>query len=166
MELVFVCYRFGWNQKGTFMKLMRIAVAAVALVALGATAVVAQQDPIAARKAMMKANGQAAGALAKMVKGEAAFDLATAKKSFATFEDAAAKMPALFPDNSKSGGETAATPKVWEDMADFKAKFVKFGEDAKAADASVKDLDSLKAAMGTLGKDCGGCHELYRVKKS
>ena len=142
------------------------SVAAVAVVAFGATAVLAQQDPIAARKALMKANGQAAGAIVKMTKGEAPFDLATAKKSFATFEDAAAKMPALFPDNSKTGGETTAAPKIWTDMADFKAKFVKFGADAKAAEASVKDLDSLKAALGVVGKNCGGCHETYRIKKS
>jgi cytochrome c556 len=142
------------------------AVAVVAVVALGATAVLAQQDPIAARKALMKANGQGAGPLAKMVKGEAPFDPAIAKKAFASFEDAAAKMPALFPDNSKTGGETAALPKIWEDMADFKARFVKLGNDAKTADASVKDLDSLKATFSELGKNCSGCHELYRLKKS
>lgn len=142
------------------------AFAAIAVVALAATTVVAQQDPIAARKALMKANGQNAGAISKMTKGEAPFDLAAAKKAFATFQDAAAKMPGLFPENSKSGGETAALPKIWEDTADFKAKFVKFGEDAKAAEASVKDLDSLKAALAIVGKDCGGCHQLYRVKKS
>lgn len=142
------------------------AVAAVAVVAFGATAVLAQQDPIAARKALMKSNGQNAGAISKMVKAEAPFDLATAKKAFATFQDAAAKMPNLFPPDSKSGGETAALPKIWEDMADFKAKFVKFGEDAKAAEASVKDLDSLKVAVGIVGKNCGGCHEIYRIKKS
>jgi cytochrome c556 len=52
-------------------------------------------------------------------------------------------------------------------MDDFKARFAKFGSDAKAADASVKDLDSFKAAMGNIGKnDCGGCHEVYRAKKS
>jgi cytochrome c556 len=51
-------------------------------------------------------------------------------------------------------------------MADVKARFVKLGEDAKAAEASVKDLDSLKVAFGTVGKNCGGCHELYRIKKS
>ena len=142
------------------------AVAAVAVVALGATVVLAQQDPIAARKALMKANGQGAGALAKMLKGEAPFDPAVAKKAFASFEDAAAKMPTLFPDNSKIGGETAASPKIWENMADVKARFVKLGNDAKAADASVKDLDSLKAAFSQLGKNCNDCHELYRLKKS
>ena len=142
------------------------AVAAVAIAALGATVVLAQQDPIAARKALMKANGQGAGALAKMLKGEAPFDPAVAKKAFASFEDAAAKMPTLFPDNSKIGGETAASPKIWENMADVKARFVKLGNDAKAADASVKDLDSLKAAFSQLGKNCNDCHELYRLKKN
>jgi cytochrome c556 len=142
------------------------SVAAIAVVAFGATAVLAQQDPIAARKAMMKANGGATGAVVKMVKGEAPFDLATAKKTFATYQESAAKMPALFPDNSKTGGETTAAPKIWTDMADFKAKFVKFGADAKAAGAAVKDLDSLKAAFGNVAKNCGGCHETYRIKKS
>jgi cytochrome c556 len=142
------------------------AIAAVAVAALGATVVLAQQDPIAARKALMKANGQGAGALAKMLKGEAPFDPAVAKKAFASFEDAAAKMPTLFPDNSKIGGETAASPKIWENMADVKARFVKLGNDAKAADASVKDLDSLKAAFSQLGKNCNDCHELYRLKKN
>jgi cytochrome c556 len=142
------------------------AIAAIAVVALGATVVLAQQDPIAARKALMKANGQGAGALAKMLKGEAPFDPAVAKKAFASFEDAAAKMPTLFPDNSKIGGETAASPKIWENMADVKARFVKLGNDAKAADASVKDLDSLKAAFSQLGKNCNDCHELYRLKKN
>jgi cytochrome c556 len=141
------------------------AVAAAALVALGATVVLAQQDPIAARKALMKANGQGAGALAKMVKGEAPFEPAVAKKAFASFGDAAAKMPDLFPENSKIGGETAASPKIWENMADVKARFVKLGNDAKAADASVKDVDSLKAAFSQLGKNCNDCHELYRLKK-
>ena len=114
----------------------------------------------------MKANGDQAKIGAAMAKGEAPFDLARAKAIFVQFQDAAAKMPDLFPDNSKTGGETAALPKIWEDMADFKAKFVKFGADAKAAEGSVKDLDSFKAAFAGLTKNCGGCHETYRVKKS
>ncbi len=145
-----------------------LAVAAVGVtVAVGVCAATAQQDPIAARKALMKSNGDAAKIAGAMIKGEQPFDLAAAHKIFATFQDAAAKMPALFPDNSKTGGDTSADPKIWENMADFKAKFAKFGEDAKAADASVKDLDSFKASMGDIGKnDCGGCHQTYRIKKS
>jgi len=142
-------------------------VSAVAALALALSAAAAQQDPIAARKALMKANGDEAKIGAAMAKGEAPFDLAKAHKMFATFEDAAAKMPSLFPANSKTGGDTTADPKIWENMADFKERFVKLGSDAKAADASVKDLASFKAAFANIGKnDCGGCHQKYRMKKS
>lgn len=142
------------------------AAAAVAVVSIAATAVVAQQDPIAARKALMKESGQATAAVVKMVKGEAPFDLATAQKSMKTYQDIAGKMPALFPPNSMTGGETTAAPAIWEKMDDFKAGFVKFAADAKAAEASIKDLDSLKAAVATVTRNCGGCHETYRIKKS
>jgi cytochrome c556 len=146
--------------------MIRTVFAVVAIV-LAAGIAVADQDPIAARKALMKANGDQAKIGAAMVKGEAPFDLDKVHKMLATFEDAAAKMPALFPDNSKTGGETAADPKIWENIDDFKARFAKLGTDAKDAAAKITDLDSLKAAFGNIGKnDCGGCHEKYRVKKS
>ncbi len=139
-------------------------------IALSAAAAIAQEDPIKARKALMKANGQQAKIVGDMVKGEKPFDLAAAQKAFATFQNAAAKMPGLYPDNSKGGDPSDdfnASPKVWENMADFKARFAKFGEDAKAAAASVKDLDGLKKAVGDIGKnDCGACHQEYRLKKS
>jgi cytochrome c556 len=140
---------------------------AIAAIALGVGVAVAQQDPIAARKALMKANNDQAKIGVAMMKGEAPFDLDKVHKIFATFEDAAAKMPNLFPTDSKTGGDTAADPKIWESMDDFKARFVKFGADAKDAAAKVTDIDSFKAAFGAIGKnDCGGCHEHYRVKKS
>ncbi len=143
---------------------------AIAVIVLGLSAAIAQEDPIKARKALMKANGDQAKIGAAMMKGEQPFDAAAVHKMFAQFQDAAAKMPALYPDSSKGGDpsdEFNAGPKVWEDMADFKAKFAKFGDDAKKADASVKDADSLKAALGDIGKnDCGECHKVYRLKKS
>ena len=147
-----------------------LAVATTAAIALSVCVAVAQEDPIKARKALMKANGDQAKILADMSKGDKPYDQAAVTKALAQFQDAAAKMPALYPDSSKGGDPTDefnAAPKVWEDMADFKAKFVKFGEDAKAADAKVTDADSLKAALGDIGKnDCGGCHKDYRLKKS
>jgi cytochrome c556 len=140
---------------------------AVAAVALCVGAAVAQQDPIAARRALMKANGDQAKIGASMIKGETPFDLDKARKVFAAFEEAAAKVPSLLPDNSKTGGDTAAKPEIWENMDDVKARFAKFAADAKDAMANVKDLDGFKAAFGAIGKnDCGGCHEKYRIKKS
>jgi len=141
-------------------------VLAAAIAALGITTVLAQSDPIAARKAMMKANGQAAGQGGKFVKGEEPFDLAKAKAIFATYEKAAADFGKLFPDNSKTGGETAALPAIWENKADFDAKLVKFGADAKAAAAKVTDEASFKAAFPDVQKNCGGCHNTYRKKAS
>jgi cytochrome c556 len=140
-------------------------VLAAAIAALGVTAVVAQSDPIAARKAIMKENGNQARIAREMLDGKTPYNQAAAKKVFATFQDAAAKMPALFPDNSKAG-DTAALPAVWENKADFNAKFTKFGADAKAAEAAVKDLDTFKAQMGEVAKNCGGCHQTYRKRQT
>ena len=139
---------------------------AVAVVAVGVTAVVAQSDPIAARKAMMKSNGQAAGQGAKFMKGEEPFDLAKAQAIFATYQKAAAEIGKLFPENSKTGGDTAALPPVWENKADFDAKLVKFGADAKDAAAKVKDEASFKAVFPEVQKNCGGCHQTYRKRQS
>ena len=139
---------------------------AAGVIAASVTAVLAQQDPIAARKQLMKDNGAQARVAAAIVKGEAPFDLAKAKQVFATFENTAAKFGDLFPPNSKEGGETTAAPKIWEDMNGFKAALAKFGTEAKAANASVKDLESFRASFGAVSRNCGGCHEVYRVKKS
>jgi cytochrome c556 len=145
------------------------AAASIAAVALGVSLAVAQQNVIKERKDLMKHNGAEAKIGADMIKGEKPFDMAAVHKMFAAFEDAATKMPRLFPPDSKSeAGSPSAdkyspTPKVWEDMADFKKRFEKLDADAKAADASVKDVASLKAALGNIGKnDCGGCHHDYR----
>jgi cytochrome c556 len=141
-------------------------VIAIAAVALGVSAVVAQSDPIAARKAVMKGIGDQTKVGAAMAKGEAPFDLAKAKVIFAAYVEAASKLPSLFPENSKTGGETAAAPKIWENTPDFTAKLAKLSSDAKAADGLVKDLDTFKTNFGEITKSCGGCHETYRLKKS
>src|ERR1700747_2216963 len=99
----------------------RIVLAAAA-VALAVTAVAAQSDPIAARKALMKANGDQAKVGAAMAKGGAPFDASKVQTIFATFIDSSDKAPALFPDNSKTGGDTAALPAIWESKADFDAR--------------------------------------------
>ena len=141
-------------------------VLAVAAIAIGVTAVAAQSDPIAARKEVMKGVGAATKTGGQMAKGEIPYDQTKAQEVFTTYVNASAKMPTLFPDNSKTGGDTAALPAIWSGMDDFKAKFAKFGADAKAAQGSVKDLDSFKASFGAVTKNCGGCHETYRAKKS
>ncbi len=145
---------------------MKRLVLVATTLALGVSFAIAQQDPIAARKALMKKNGDEAKIGNQFMKGEAAFDLAKAKAIFATYQDAASKMPNLFPDNSKTGGDTAALPAIWEKKADFVAKSKKPGDDAKDAAAKVTDEASRKAAFPAVQKNCGACHETYRMKKS
>jgi cytochrome c556 len=137
-----------------------------AALAVGIATVMAQGDPIAERRNIMKGNGAATRTGSQMAKGEAPFDLAKAKAIFQTYEKAAQRMPTLFPENSKTGGETTAAPKIWGDMSKFKMAFAKFEKDAKEAEAATKDLDTFKAAFANVTKNCGACHETYRIKKS
>ena len=145
--------------------MMKRIVLAAAVVAFGVTAVLAQSDPIAARKQLMKDNGAQSKVARDMIEGKEPFDLAKAHKVLATFAAANDKGKGLWPDNSKTG-DTASLPAVWENKADFDAKLAKLSSDSKAADGKVKDLDSFKAVMGDVGKNCGGCHNTYRKKQS
>lgn len=140
-------------------------VLAVAAIAIGATAVLAQQDPIAARKALMKANGEQAGIGAKMARGEEPFSVEKAKKVFSTYQGMA-DAHRLWPDTSKTGGDTASLPTIWENRADFEARLTKMANDAKTAEAAVTDLDSFKAQFTEVQKNCGGCHQTYRQRRT
>lgn len=126
----------------------------------------AQNDPIAERQQLMKNLSQAARAPGAMLKGEAPFELAAVQATLKTFADTSKRAVMLFPDNSKTGHDTAALPKVWTDKADFNAKWAKFGEDATAASASIKDEASFKATFPRVMRACGDCHEGYRAKKN
>lgn len=145
---------------------MNRSVLAVAAIAIGITAVAAQSDPIAARRQHMKDVGAQTKTGGGMAKGEIPYDQTKAQGIFAAYVKAAADLPNLFPETSKTGGDTAALPAIWANMSDFKAKADKFGADAKAAQTQVKDLDTFKASFSGVTKNCGGCHENYRAKKS
>lgn len=137
----------------------------VGALALGIVSVLAQSDPIATRKATMKKVGETNAEVTKIAKGEAPFKLETVQSALKAMQDASKAMPNLFPDTSKAGGETAALPKVWETRADFNAKWEKFGKDASDISGKIKDEASFKAAYSDVTKNCGGCHEGYRMKK-
>jgi cytochrome c556 len=137
-----------------------------AALAAGATAVVAQSDPIATRKALMKEVGAATRAGSQMTKGETPFELPKAQEVLKVYAGAADRMHTFFPDTAKTGGDTSASPKIWESQGEFRKRFDDWAVDIKKAAADTKDLDSFKAAFGTVTRACGGCHETYRIKKS
>ncbi len=135
------------------------------VVAIVAGAVMAEGDVIAERRQIMKGVGQAFYRdIGKMIKGQAPFDLAKAEASFVTIEAATKKMPGLFPDTSKTGGETKALPKIWEDKAAFDKGFATMQQSVAEAQNQTKDLVSLKAQFDIISKSCNGCHENFRAK--
>ena len=125
----------------------------------------AQTDVIAQRKAVMKGVGGATRDPGQMLRGQQPFDLAKVKTALETYAEAAAKMPSLYPVGSETGGETQASPMIWQNKADFEARFAKFGGDAKSALAAISDEASFKAEFPVVMKNCGGCHEAYRIEK-
>ena len=145
-----------------------LMVAGALLLSVGA--VVAQQDIVKQDQTVMKGNGKALGGLlGPMFKGEKPYDQATVDEALKTLDDTAKKLPTMFPDSIKglkAEGDYSSSPKIWEDKAGFTASIATFAKAVTDAKASIKDLDTLKAAFPGIGKSCGGCHETFRVKNS
>lgn len=147
---------------------MKIQITSLVLAAAVFGSAPAWADPIADRIALMKENGKIAfGGLGPVVKGEVPFDAAAVNATLAALNDSVMKLdvPAMFPAGSDTG-ETTASPKIWEDLAGFTAAADKLKADVAAAvAANPQDLDALKVQFGVISKNCGSCHETYRIKK-
>jgi len=147
---------------------MKRIVVVAAVLAFSAGAVIAQQDQVKRTQAMMKDNGKNAGALSAMVKGEKPYDQSTVNAALAQFEDTAKNLPTLFPESMKGlklEGDYDPSPKIWEDKAGFESQIKSFAQVVADAKGKIKNLDTLKAELPVIGKQCGGCHETYRIKK-
>ena len=147
---------------------MKRIVVVAAVLAFSAGAVVAQQDQVKRTQAMMKDNGKNAGALSAMVKGEKPYDQSTVNAALAQFEDTAKNLPTLFPESMKGlklEGDYDPSPKIWEDKAGFESQIKSFAQVVADAKGKIKNLDTLKAELPVIGKQCGSCHETYRIKK-
>jgi cytochrome c556 len=145
-------------------------VVVVGTLLLGIGVVAAQQDALKSAQTVMKGNGKSlGGVLGPMNKGEKPYDQAAVTEALNTLDDTAKKLPTMFPESikgMKAEGDYSPSPKIWEDKAGFDASIATFAKAVTAAKASVKDLDTLKAAFPAIGKSCGGCHETFRVKNS
>ena len=148
--------------------MMRLIAISLTVIAgcMSATAFAAD-DPITARKGLMKSMGAAAGVGGGMIKGEIPFDPKVAMLVLATANGVSHSLGSFFPEGSDAGMETTASPKIWEDMAGFSGRISEFQADTQAAfDSKPADLEAFKAAFGSVAENCKGCHENYRVKKN
>lgn len=139
------------------------------LIGMSAATAYSAEDPIAVRKALMDANGSAAGLAAGMMKGEIDYNPTIAKASIVTMHGVAMAYGDYFPEESMDGDTTAA-PAIWEDSEGFQAALDKFKSDTAAAlEAAGKDgpadLETFQAAIQPVLGNCRSCHEDFRKKQ-
>jgi cytochrome c556 len=138
----------------------------VAALAVGGTIAYAQNfAAIKQRQEAMKAVGAAAKEPGAMAKGETPFDLAKAQAALKVYQEQVKKLVNLYPDDSKTGGETAALPVIWEKKQEFLAGYEKLAKDAATAATTIKDEASFKAEWPKVMGNCGNCHKNFRKPK-
>ncbi len=146
------------------MKKLTLALAGLALAATAAFA-----GPVEDREALMKERGAAMGALSKFAKGETPYDaaavLAELEKLKANAEKTDVDVLWAAGTTGNTDGTPSSSPKIWEDMAGYKAEEDKFEAAVVAAAAAAPaDAAALGPLMGPIGASCGTCHEGYRVR--
>ncbi len=142
--------------------MLRTALVVTAII-FSVTAAAAQSDPVKTREDLMKQNNQHLKTLGNMAKGEEAFNAAKVNAAFAQWADTAEKIPNLFPDTAKTGGDNRASPKIWENKADFNTRIAAFAKVIADNKDKAKDLDGLKAVFPIVSKSCDDCHKPYRL---
>ncbi len=116
------------------------------------------------REAIMKKVGGGMGQLAAIAKGEKPYDADAVKTALTAISENARLFPDQFPAGSENASP-ASSPKIWENMDDFKARAEKLAGDADALLAQLPaDQAGVGAAMKTIGANCGACHQNYRIK--
>lgn len=146
-----------------------IPILSLALCICFALSVGAQVKPsllVKQRQAAMTLLGKYFGPLGAMAQDKAPFDAEMVKRN-AAFIEALAKMPWDGFQDVTANEKSEALPAVFKDPARFK----KASEDMQAAVANLVavsrtgDAPALKAAIGGVGRTCGGCHDNFREKK-
>src|SRR5436309_2603470 len=136
----------GWScwRRILYVGLLLTSAAAVAM---------AQEDPVQARRAAMKANGQALMHIDKIIRGggNPADVIDPAMKIAAR----AVQIPDLFPPGS-GAGDAAADPAIWQKFDDFQGKAVNLQNQASmlAAAAQAGDLATVRAQFDKVMQAC------------
>ncbi|MFC4671747.1 c-type cytochrome [Seohaeicola nanhaiensis] len=154
-------------------------IAALALAALAGTAAIGDSHvdkaalaAVKARQATMNLYAFNLGQLGAMAKGEVEYnaDAASAAAGNLAKLTSMNQMAAWLPgtDNATLGDDvTHALPAIWESGSTVGEKAGALREAATALEAAAGGgLESLRGAMGPVGKSCGACHELYRAKSN
>lgn len=127
----------------------------------------AQQDGSAPGRSQMTGNNEAIGVLVTMAKGDKPYDQAAVDAALARLDECAKKLPTLYPESlrgTQADTRFSPSPKVWDDKAGFAAQISSFGAAVVDAKSKTRDIEGLKGAVNAIGKECGDCHQNYRIR--
>ena len=150
----------------------RLIVAAAATLATLASLPAAAQfqkpeDAIKYRQSVMTLQGTHLGRIGAMAQGRVPFDASVAAAN-AQVVAMMSKLPwVAFGEGTDKGMPNRAKPEIWKEQAKFKDLQGKMQAEAEKLEAAAKsgNLDSIKAAVGELGKACKACHDDFQAEK-
>ena len=152
-------------------KRLLLAGLALALGAGVAQLALAQVKPeilVKQRQAAMTLQGKYFGPLAGMAQGKVPYNADTVAMNSALL-DALSRMPwdGFVPASKDATVKTAALPAIWSEPAKFKEAEETFTKAVAHLVAVSRGGDEAaqKAAIGGVGKACGGCHQNFREKQ-
>lgn len=140
--------------------MQKALVVGLSALALGSGFAYAQNlDAIEKRRAAMKSIATAGTPPFQMMKGNAPFELAKVQSALKTYQEEGAKLKTLFPDDSKTGGNTDAPAKIWQEKAEFLKAIDTFVGIAQSGSRLITDEATFKAEYPKVAASCGGCHK-------
>src|SRR5215471_3948656 len=147
---------------------MKRTIVVVGTLLLGAGAVMAQQEIAVQQDNLMRSIGKSQyGVILKMTKGELPYDQKAVDQAIASMEADVGKIAKTFEVNPKQDVVNAtygASPKVWQNKADFDSKIPAVQKAIAGFKGKIKDVKTLKAAYTEINDRCTTCHDTYRVK--
>jgi len=147
---------------------VNVIAAGAALTSLSAAAQFQKpEDAIKYRQSVMTVMANHLGRVGAMAQGKAPFDAKVAADNAAVVV-VMSKLPwVAFGEGTDKGMPTRAKPEIWKDQAKVTDLATKLMTEAEKFEAAAKtgNLDTIKAAVGDLGKTCKACHDDYRSEK-
>ena len=121
-----------------------------------------KNEAVKTRMALMGEIKEATAVLGDMAAGKRAFDAARAAAARARLIESAGRIGAAFKAPARDP-KSESRPEIWSDWPMFRAKAKATRVAAEAM--AIGSIGGIRAGMGALGKSCGDCHKLFRIKK-
>ena len=147
---------------------MRRTIIVASTLLLGAGAVMAQQEIAVQQDNLMRSQAKSLyNVILKMTKGEIPYNQKAVDEALASLEADVGKIAKTFEVNPKQDVVNAtygASPKVWQNKADFDSKIPPVQKAIAEVKGKVHNVATLKAAYTSINDRCTDCHETYRLK--